>query len=122
VAGRLGHGCGGATTLKVYAAWVDEADQRAAETMARIMPTPSPRPRPPRGPYLTIAQSIRDDIASGRLKPGDQLPTVVQLAAEFTVAAGTAHRAMALLANEGLIAVTRGKRASVAGGAPVAND
>lgn len=26
VAGRLGHGSGGATTLKVYAAWVDEAD------------------------------------------------------------------------------------------------
>jgi hypothetical protein len=40
VAGRLGHGSGGATTLKVYAAWVDEADRRAATTMASIMPAP----------------------------------------------------------------------------------
>jgi integrase len=113
VAGRLGHGSGGATTLKVYAAWVDEADRRAADTMARIMPTPSPRPRAPRGPYENIAQALRDDIASGKLRPGDQLPTVVQLAAEFTVAAGTAHRAMAQLANEGLVSVTRGRRAVV---------
>jgi integrase len=113
VAGRLGHGSGGATTLKVYAAWVDEADRRAAETIAGIMPTPSPRPRAPRGPYETIAQALREDITSGKLKPGDQLPTVVQLAAEFTVAAGTAHRAMAKLASEGLISVTRGKRAVV---------
>ena len=30
VAGRLGHGGGGATTLRVYTAWTSEADQRAA--------------------------------------------------------------------------------------------
>jgi integrase len=30
VAGRLGHAGGGTTTLRVYAAWVNEADQRAA--------------------------------------------------------------------------------------------
>jgi integrase len=34
VAGRLGHGGGGATTLRVYAAWVDEADRRAAELLS----------------------------------------------------------------------------------------
>ena len=34
VAGRLGHGGGGATTLRVYAAWTSEADQRAARTSA----------------------------------------------------------------------------------------
>jgi integrase len=34
VAGRLGHGGGGATTLRVYAAWLSEADQRAAATRA----------------------------------------------------------------------------------------
>jgi integrase len=114
VAGRLGHGGGGTTTLKTYAAWVEAADRKAAETMASIMHTPVPTPKKPRGPYESIAQTLRDDILSGRLKPGDQLPTVVQLAAEFTVAAGTAHRAMALLASEGLITVTRGKRAVIA--------
>jgi len=88
VAGRLGHGGGGATTLKVYAAWVDEADRRAAETMAHIMPKLEPTPRPARGPYVTVADSLRADILDGRLKHGDQLPTVVQLASDFTVAAG----------------------------------
>jgi integrase len=34
VAGRLGHGGGGTTTLRVYAAWVSEADQRAATALA----------------------------------------------------------------------------------------
>lgn len=33
VAGRLGHGGGGATTLRVYAAWLDEGDRRAAELL-----------------------------------------------------------------------------------------
>ena len=34
VAGRLGHGGGGVTTLRVYAAWVGESDRRAAELLA----------------------------------------------------------------------------------------
>jgi integrase len=38
VAGRLGHGSGGATTLRVYAAWLSEADQRAAKTLSARMP------------------------------------------------------------------------------------
>jgi integrase len=40
VAGRLGHGGGGTTTLKVYAAWVSEADQRAAASLAGRLPRP----------------------------------------------------------------------------------
>jgi hypothetical protein len=113
VAGRLGHGSGGATTLKVYAAWVNEADQRAAATMARIMPRPVPAQQS-REPYENIAASLRDDIRAGRLKPGDQLPTVAELALTHTVAVGTAHRAMAFLKDECLIEVTRGRRATVA--------
>jgi len=35
VAGRLGHGGGGATTLRVYAAWVGESDRRAGGCIAR---------------------------------------------------------------------------------------
>ena len=38
VAGRLGHGGGGATTLRVYTAWTSEADQRAARTVSGRMP------------------------------------------------------------------------------------
>lgn len=40
VAGRLGHGGGGATTLRVYAAWVGESDRRAAEILGGRMVRP----------------------------------------------------------------------------------
>lgn len=42
VAGRLGHGGGGATTLRVYAAWVAASDRKAAEVLGSRMPQ---RPR-----------------------------------------------------------------------------
>jgi integrase len=38
VAGRLGHGGGGTTTLRTYAAWVAESDQRAATTLVARLP------------------------------------------------------------------------------------
>lgn len=41
IAGRLGHGGGGTTTLRVYSAWVSEAHQRAAAALGPRMP---PRP------------------------------------------------------------------------------
>ena len=44
VAGRLGHGGGGATTLRVYAAWVAASDRKAAEILGSRMPR---RPAPP---------------------------------------------------------------------------
>lgn len=44
VAGRLGHSGGGATTLRVYAAWVSESDRRAAEILGSRVQRP---PRPP---------------------------------------------------------------------------
>lgn len=40
VAGRLGHGGGGATTLRVYAAWVNESDRRAADILGSRMQRP----------------------------------------------------------------------------------
>ena len=46
VAGRLGHGGGGATTLRVYAAWVSESDRRAAEILGSRVQRP-PRPSVP---------------------------------------------------------------------------
>lgn len=41
VAGRLGHAGGGATTLRVYAAWVNEADRRAAQVLGSRMKRPN---------------------------------------------------------------------------------
>ena len=40
VAGRLGHGGDGTTTLKTYAAWISEADQRAAAALGHRLPRP----------------------------------------------------------------------------------
>ena len=40
VAGRLGHGGGGTTTLRVYAAWVPESDRRASDALAGKMRRP----------------------------------------------------------------------------------
>jgi integrase len=113
VAGRLGHGSGGATTLKVYAAWVSEADRRAAEAMAGIMPSPIAAPTPPRGPYAVIAAELREQIDSGALRPGDHLPTLVELAMRHGVSEATAHRAVEVLRQAGLVEVSRGRRAIV---------
>jgi hypothetical protein len=85
----------------------------AAEKIAAIVPRPQQELVVPRGAYESIALGPHEDIGSGRLQPGDQLPTLVELAAEFTVAVGTAQRAITLLAEEGLIDVTRGRRAVV---------
>ncbi|MER7421015.1 tyrosine-type recombinase/integrase [Micromonospora peucetia] len=117
VAGRLGHGGGGTTTLRVYAAWLSESDQRAAGTLAARMPRRPPttaQRAEPDSPYRTVASKLREQIRTGELKSGDQLPTVTVLAGTHNVSAGTAHRAVALLAAEGLVIAARGRRAIVA--------
>lgn len=37
-----------------------------------------------------IAAALREQIAGGRLRPGDQLPTIVEIAATYAVSVGTA--------------------------------
>ncbi|GAB3402813.1 hypothetical protein GCM10027569_09250 [Flindersiella endophytica] len=82
VAGRLGHGGGGTTTLKVYAAFVSEADQRAAKCLLDRIPRPpvtitesgaanivTAEPAP-RGPYEVIAADLRGAIRCGALRAG----------------------------------------------------
>jgi integrase len=44
VAGRLGHGGGGATTLRVYASFVPAPDRRAAELLGGMLPRPGSEP------------------------------------------------------------------------------
>ncbi|WP_285790715.1 tyrosine-type recombinase/integrase [Micromonospora sp. NBRC 101691] len=118
VAGRLGHGGGGTTTLRVYAAWLSESDQRAAGTLAARMP---PRPVAPTqptladSPYRRIAKDLREQIRSGRLARGARLPAIAELATAHRVSVGTAHRAVLLLAEEGLVNLARGRRTTVAG-------
>lgn len=120
VAGRLGHSGGGTTTLRVYAAWVAEADQRAAAGLASRLPSrPSPEPdgierllANPRAPYERIAVDLRNAILDGKYADGEPLPTIKQLAQTYQIATGTAHRALSLLTAWGLINVSRGQRAT----------
>lgn len=120
VAGRLGHADGG-TTLAYYAAWVREADQRASRILVGQLPLPAPAPvvaAPPRrvrprSPYQVIGAELRTAIHDGTLPAGATVPTVEQLGARHHVHPTTAHRAIALLAGEGLITVSRGRRAIV---------
>lgn len=60
----------------------------------------------------TIAQDLRQDLLSGRLRPGD---TLLQgaLAERFGVSRIPVRDALALLARDGLIAVTPNRRATV---------
>lgn len=120
VAGRLGHGGGGTTTLRVYTAWVSESDQRASTALFARMPTrPVPAVRavspiaPPRYPYEQVATALREAIEAGVLSPADLLPTVKELGATHGVSTGTAQRAVALLGRWGFVEVTAGRGARV---------
>jgi site-specific recombinase XerD/DNA-binding transcriptional regulator YhcF (GntR family) len=119
VAGRLGHGGGGTTTLKVYAAWVSESDQRAATSLfARLPARPdasadSTPQRDRESTYERVAAELRGQIASGKWPVGSALPTHKQLFQQYGISAGTAHRVTELLSSEGLVEVSRGRRATV---------
>lgn len=172
IAGRLGHGSGGATTLRVYSAWAPEADQRAASFLGKSLPRPGRRSESEpilvngmalacrcgnvaewmslrvdgfqvtarcaecgsqvagvdpdavagpadaesessKNPYQTIAASLRARIVAGELQPGDLIPTVKQLAEQFSVTSSTAQRAVRVLSDEGLVAVRSGVRTTV---------
>jgi integrase len=58
---------------------------------------------------------LRGKARGDILLPGMQLPSVKRIAADERVAPTTAHRAIRVLADEGLIFVRRGARAVVAG-------
>lgn len=79
VAGRLGHSGGGVTTLRVYAAWVSEADQRAASGLGSRMPEwPGSEMervrRDPRSARERQAVELLERIESGAVPVGGHLP------------------------------------------------
>ncbi|MEU6777589.1 TetR/AcrR family transcriptional regulator C-terminal domain-containing protein [Nonomuraea angiospora] len=54
-------------------------------------------------PYAEIVADIKRRIADGRLRPGDRVPSTRQLARDRGVALATAAKALALLAQEGVV-------------------
>jgi integrase len=93
VAGRLGHGGGGSTTLRVYAAWLSEADQRAASVLSGRMPArwgdPAPaqrsesavraprRPPAPRKSKETAYAWWQAAVAAGETPTGAEIARAV---------------------------------------------
>lgn len=59
--------------------------------------------------YLQIMGEVKQAIATGELKPGDQLPTVRQLAADLRINFNTVARAYRLLDEEGIISTQHGR-------------
>jgi GntR family transcriptional regulator len=54
-------------------------------------------------PYLRIAADLREKIANGELLPGEQVPSLDALAETYRVSRTTAHRAVQVLVDEGLL-------------------
>lgn len=59
--------------------------------------------------YLQIVERVKSLVASGALRPGDQLPTVRQLAADLRVNFNTVARAYRILDQAGLISTQQGR-------------
>ena len=59
-------------------------------------------------PYQRVAGMLRARLEAGEWLPGEQLPNVRDLAAEYSVSPPTVSRAVRLLADEGLVTVTPG--------------
>ena len=53
--------------------------------------------------YVQIMNKVRESIASGELAPGELVPAIRELAAEFEVNPNTMQRALTELEREGLL-------------------
>lgn len=58
--------------------------------------------------YAQLERALRASIATGKLQPGSQLPTVRQLAVELRINANTVARVYAELERAGVIETRRG--------------
>lgn len=64
--------------------------------------------------YVQIADQLRQNIHQGVYQIGEQLPTETKLAEQFAVNRHTIRQAIALLKNEGLLRIERGRGTFVA--------
>jgi GntR family transcriptional regulator len=64
--------------------------------------------------YAQIADRIRHLVATGAMKPGEQLPTIRQLAVDLRVDPNTVARAYMILDSEGVISGQQGRGTYIA--------
>lgn len=60
-----------------------------------------PRDRIP--PYLRLADDLRDKLSHGEWLPGEQIPSLDKLSADYHVSRVTARKAVLKLVDEGLL-------------------
>jgi molybdate-binding protein/DNA-binding transcriptional regulator YhcF (GntR family) len=63
--------------------------------------------------YKKIAETIRKEILTGELKPGDRLPSVRQMAEQWGCTVGTVQHAYQDLARQGLVTLRAGQGSRV---------
>ncbi|MEL7013191.1 MAG: phosphonate metabolism transcriptional regulator PhnF [Pseudomonadota bacterium] len=64
--------------------------------------------------WIIIRDAISQDISSGQLSSGDQLPTETQLAERYEIGRHSVRRALEALAREGKISIEQGRGTFVA--------
>jgi GntR family transcriptional regulator len=78
------------------------------------------RPDDGRPVYRQIVDQVKGALGSGKLRPGDQLPTHRDLARELVIAPLTVKKAYDTLQAEGLIVMVQGKGTFVTKRGPAA--
>ena len=66
-------------------------------------------PDDPRPPFQQVAHALRAAIGARRFAPGDQLPSLNELAKGYGVSLMTVQRALGVLRDEGVIISQQGK-------------
>jgi GntR family transcriptional regulator len=72
--------------------------------------------------YLQLMEQVKHAIATGALKPGEQLPSIRPLAEELVVNPNTVAKAYRELEHEGVIELRQGAGAFVSNTAPTEQD
>lgn len=75
-------------------------------------------PTDPAPLWSQLAQRLRELVATGRLAPGDPVPSVRVLARQLTLNPGTVAKALQSLVAEGVLVVRRGEGTFVAASPP----
>ena len=64
--------------------------------------------------YLQLREQILHAVSRGELRPGDQLPTVREVAVDLSINPNTVNRAYAELERDGVVVSTRGRGTFIA--------
>lgn len=63
----------------------------------------------PRQPYMQVAEALQAAITSGEMQPGEQLPSIRELADRHGVAPATIQRSLDVLRRRGVIVSWQGR-------------